>query len=135
VSKRLLVVATAPVEGARLREQVRRHSGDADADVRIVAPASDVSPVRWLMTDVDEAREEAAEIAHAAKEAVEPEATVEAEVGDTDPLQAIEDALRQFRADELIVVTRPGSEASFLEEGSAEEASERFGLPVSHLVV
>jgi hypothetical protein len=104
--------------------------------VRVVAPASDLSPLQWLATDEDEARAEAAEIAESAERAVQPEATrVGAEVGDPDPVQAIEDALRQWPADELLVVTRPGDEASWLEKDSAEEASERFGIPVTHLVV
>jgi hypothetical protein len=134
-TRRLLVVTTVPIDAGLLREEVRRHTDDEEAEVRIVAPVADVSRLEWLATDVDEARREAVEIAEEAKEAVEPDASVEAEVGETDPVQAIEDALREFPADELIFVTRPGTEASFLEEGSAEEASERFGLPVSHLVV
>jgi hypothetical protein len=134
-AKRLLVVATAPVDEAVLRESVREHVGP-DAQVRIVAPASDLSPLEWLATDEDEARGEAADIAHSAERAVEPEAgRVETEVGDSDPVQAIEDALRQFPADEVIVVTRPGDDAGWLEKDSAEEASERFGVPVTHLVV
>ena len=134
-AKRLLVVATVPVERALLRERVHEHAGD-DAEVRIVAPASDISPLQWLATDEDEAREEAAEIAGEAERAVEPEArVVEAEVGDTDPVQAIEDALRQFPAEEVLVVTRPGDEAGWLEEDAAAEASERFGVPVTHLVL
>ena len=133
--KRLLVVATAPVEEADLRARVRRHAGP-DAEVRVVAPASDLSPLEWLATDEDEARGEAADIARSAERAVQPEAgRVEAEVGDSDPVQAIEDALRQFPADEVIVVTRPGDEAGWLEKDSAQEASERFGVPVTHLVV
>jgi hypothetical protein len=133
--KRLLVVATVPVEGELLRERVRAHAGEG-AEVRIVAPASDLSPLEWLATDEDEAREEAAEIATRAERAVEPEArAVETEVGDPDPVQAIEDALRQFPAEEVIVVTRPGDKAGWLEQDSAEEASERFGVPVTHLVL
>jgi hypothetical protein len=50
-------------------------------------------------------------------------------------VQAIEDALRQFPAEEVIVVTRPDDEAGWLEQDSAEEASERFGALVTHLVV
>jgi hypothetical protein len=134
-AKRLLVVATAPVDPGLLRDRVREHAGDG-AEVRVVAPASDLSPLQWLATDEDKARAEAAEIAESAERAVQPEATrVEAEVGDTDPVQAIEDALRQWPAEEVLVVTRPGDEASWLEEDSAEEASERFGIPVTHLVV
>jgi hypothetical protein len=134
-AKRLLVVATAPVEEAVLRDRVREHSGPG-VEVRVVAPASDLSPLEWLATDEDEARGEAADIAHSAERAVEPEAgRVETEVGDSDPVHAIEDALRQFPADEVIVVTRPGDDAGWLEKDSAEEASERFGVPVTHLVV
>jgi len=133
--KRLLVVATAPVEDTVLRDRVREHAGP-DAEVRVVAPASDLSPLEWLATDEDEARDEAIDIARSAERAVQSEAgRVETEVGDSDPVQAIEDALRQFPADELIVVTRTGDKAGWLEKDSAEEASERFGVPVTHLVV
>jgi hypothetical protein len=134
-ARRLLVVTTVPVEGDVLRERVREHAGEA-AEVRIVAPASDLSPLQWLATDEDAAREEAAEIAERAERAVEPEArAVDIEVGDPDPVQAIEDALRQFPADEVLVVTRPGDKAGWLEQGAAEEASDRFGVPVTHLVL
>jgi hypothetical protein len=134
-AKRLLVVATVPVERDVLRDRVHEHAGE-DAEVRIVAPASDLSPLQWLATDEDEAREEAAEIAEEAERAVQPEArVVETEVGDTDPVQAIEDALSQFPADEVLVVTRPGDKAGWLEEDAAAEASERFGIPVTHLVL
>jgi hypothetical protein len=133
--KRLLVVATAPVDDSLLRDRLHEYGGP-DADVRVVAPASDLSPLEWLASDEDEARGEAAEIARSATRAAEPEAArVEGEVGDSDPVQAIEDALRQFQADEVLVVTRPGDEANWLEQDSAAEASERFGIPVTHLVV
>jgi hypothetical protein len=47
---------------------------------------------------------------------------VETEVGDSDPVHAIEDALRQFPADEVIVVTRPSNDAGWREKDSAAEA-------------
>ena len=104
--KKLLVVATAPVEPGPLRDAVREHAGQ-DAEIRVVAPASDVSPLQWLASDEDAARDKASEVASEAAATVEPEATrTEAEVGDTDPVQAIEDALRTFPADEVLVVTR-----------------------------
>ena len=133
--KKLLVVATAPVEPGPLQDAVREHVGD-EAEIRVVAPASDVSPLQWLASDEDEAREKAAGVATEAAESVEPEAArTEAEVGDTDPVQAIEDALRTFPADEVIVVTRSEDDASWLEQDSAEEARERFGVPVTRLTV
>jgi hypothetical protein len=135
VSKRILVVATAPVSGESLRARLRSRAGEA-VDVRVVAPAADLSPLDWLANAEDDARGISAERAGKVEKAVEPEAeSVEAEVGDTDPMQAIEDALRQFPADELLLVTRPQDEAGWLEEGTAEEALARFDLPITHLVV
>lgn len=129
------MVATAPIEPGPLREVVRDHAGD-QTEIRVVAPASDVSPLQWLASDEDEAREKAADVASQAAETVEPEAArTEAEVGDTDPVQAIEDALRTFPADEVLVVTRPEDDAGWLEQDSAEEARERFGVPVTRLTL
>jgi hypothetical protein len=132
---RLLVVATAPVDPQVLRDTVRAHAGE-DANVRIVAPASDLSPLQWLASDEDKARAEAEAVARQAADAVGEEAgRTEVEVGDTDPVQAIEDALRTFPAEEVVVVTRSGEDAGWLEHESAAEARERFGVPVTHLVV
>lgn len=133
--RRLLVVTTAPVDPESLRERVRDHGGGEDAEVHVVATASDLSPLDWLASDEDQARAEAADRADAVGKAVAPDAAVETEVGDTDPVQAIEDALRTFPADELLLVTRRDDDAGWLEEGAAGEALARFSLPVTHLVV
>ena len=133
MSRRVLVVATATVPDAELRERVRAHAGE-DAELLVVVPASKISKLAWLTNAEDDARAEAAQRAEEVAEAV-PGDDVEARVGDSDPLKAIEDALRDFPAEELIVFTRPDEEAEWLEEGSGEEAQHRFSLPVTHLVV
>ena len=51
--------------------------------------------------------------------------TVAAEAGDSDPLLAIQDALARFDADEIVVVTRPEEEASWLEQRAADDAPRR----------
>ena len=136
MSRHILVVTTAPVEGEALRDRVLEHAGDGDPEVKVVATASDLSPLDWLANDEDDARAEAKSRAEGVGRAVAPEADrVEAEVGDTDPVQAIEDALRTFPADELVLVTRKDDDAGWLEEGTADEALARFNLPVTHLVV
>jgi hypothetical protein len=132
VARRLLVVTTAPDPEDELREQVGRYAG-GDVEVLVVAPLSDISPLQWLTGEEDEARAEAERRAREAGEAV-PGDIVDARVGDPDPLVAIEDALRTFPADELIVVTRPDETATWLED-DARVALERFSLPMTHLVV
>jgi len=59
----------------------------------------------------------------------------EGQVGDSDPVKAIEDALREFPAEEVLIVTRPDDDASWLEEGSGQTAQSRFGLPVTLVTV
>lgn len=132
---RVLVVTTASVDPGTLREKVLGHVGDESAEVKIVAPASDVSRLQWLANDEDEAREEAAQQADEAAEAVQPASVVETEVGDSDPVQAVEDALRTFPADQIVLVKRSGDEEGWLEEDSASAAFERFGLPVTQISV
>ena len=131
--RRLLVVTTVGVDESLLRDQVLRRAGAGDAEVKVVAPAAKVSPLQWLASDEDAAREQASAIAEDSAQAVADEARVETEIGDPDPLQAIEDALRTFPADELIVVTQRGEEAGWLEKEADAETLQRFGLPVTHL--
>jgi Universal stress protein family len=136
VSRRILVVTTAPVDGESLRDRVLEHAGNGQAELKVVATASDLSPLDWLANAEDDARSEAEARAEEVGRAVAPDADrTEAEVGDTDPVQAIEDALRTFPADELVLVTRRDDDAGWLEEGAADEALARFNLPVTHLVV
>jgi hypothetical protein len=133
VPRRLLVAATASVPAAALRRSVRSHAGE-DAETLVVAPASDISRLDWLTNADDDARTDAAERADELAEAA-PSDDVQSRVGDSDPLKAIEDALRTFPADELIVVTLADEDAGWLEKGSGEKALDRFSLPVTHLVV
>jgi hypothetical protein len=133
VPRRLLVVATASVPAADLRASVVRHAGE-DAEMLVVAPASKISRLDWLTNAEDDARADAAQRADELAEA-SPTHDVESRVGDSDPMQAIEDALRGFPAEELIVVTLPDEDAAWLEKGSGDTALGRFALPVTHLVV
>jgi hypothetical protein len=106
--------------------------GEDVGEVHVVVPAVKQSRLQWLTNAEDDARAEAERAAQEVASQAEDEAEhVEAEVGDSDPLLAVEDALRTFDADEIVVVTRTGENASWLEEGAAESIAERFPqLPV-----
>ena len=132
MSRRILVVATESVSEAELRKRVRAHAGD-DAELLVVVPASKISKLDWLTNAEDDTRAEAAELAEEVAEEV-PGEGVETRVGDADPVQAVEDALSDFPAEELIVITRVGEEADWLEKGSGAAAQDRFSLPVTHIV-
>jgi hypothetical protein len=131
MAARVLVVTPVSLEPRELERQVRAHAGD-DAVTQVVVPAVKLSRLEWLASDEDAARAEAGEIA-AATEA-RTSGQTRAAVGDTDPTQAVEDALRTFPADEIVIVTRADAEADWLEGGAVAESLERFDLPVVHLV-
>jgi hypothetical protein len=132
MARRILVVTTAAAPEADVESIVRAHAGE-DAEVRVIAPASKISWLDRLTNAEDDARADAAERAEAASEAA-PGQHVEARVGDVDPLQAIEDGLRTFPADEVVVLTAPDEDATWLEAGLGEDAQKRFSVPVTHLV-
>jgi hypothetical protein len=131
--RRLLIVITTEVADGVLRDLVCSRAGD-DAEMLVVAPASEISRLDWLTNAEDDARDEAASLVAKTAEAT-PTEKVEASVGDSNPLKAIEDALRTFSADEIIVVTRPDEQAGWLEEGAGETASARFNLPVTRVTI
>ena len=56
-------------------------------------------------------------------------------VGAHDPLQAAIDGLREFPADEIILVAQTGSDANWLEEGLVETLRSRTSVPVSHIAI
>ena len=132
-SRRLLVVVTTEVGDATLSEFVRRAAGEG-AEVLVVAPASDISRLDWLTNAEDDVRAGAGSLADRTAAAA-PTSAVQAKVGDSDPVKAIEDALREFPADEVLVITRPDDESSWLEAGSGEAAQTRFELPIRHVTV
>ncbi len=60
--RRLLVVITTEVADGVLRDLVRRRVGD-DAEMLVVAPASDISRLDWLTNAEDDSRTDAASLA------------------------------------------------------------------------
>jgi hypothetical protein len=121
--RNVLVLSSVPDAPAQLREAL----GEDVGDVKVVSPAVKQSKLQWLTNAEDDARVEAERTAEKVAQATADEAAhIEVEVGDSDPLLAVEDALRTFQADEIVVVLRSGEDASWLEQGAAETIAERF---------
>lgn len=132
---RILVVANETVGGETLRTMILDKSYGVREEVFVVTPALN-SPLKHWVSDEDDARAAAQERLDASLAKL-AEAGVQAsgEVGDADPLQAIEDALRTFGADEIIISTHPGGRSHWLERGIVENARARFAVPITHVVV
>jgi hypothetical protein len=122
------------VAGQALRREVAERAARG-ADVLVVCPALN-SPLRHWASDEDGARAGAQARLEESLAAL-ADAGVEArgEVGDADPIQAMDDALRTFGADEIVVSTHPPGRSNWLERGVIERARERYEVPITHVVV
>jgi hypothetical protein len=131
---RILVVANETVGGEALMETLAGLA-QPSTEVLVVAPAL-TSRVRHWTSDVDGARSDAEERVRASVERLSAQGfAARGEVGDHDPLVAIEDALRTFGADEIVISTHPPGRSHWLEQDIVEHARERFTPPVTHVVV
>jgi nucleotide-binding universal stress UspA family protein len=133
--RRILVIANETVGGGPLREEIRRRSEGYDEQVFVVSPALN-SPLRHWASDEDNARAQAQKRLNASLTRLrEVGIDAKGEVGDGEPLQAMEDALRLFGADEIIISTHPEGRSHWLERGIVKAARERFAVPITHVVV
>lgn len=134
--KRILVLANETLGGEALRREIAHRMAGEAAEVFVVCPALNVSKVKHWVSDEDEARREAQKRLDEVLERLDREGVpVKGDIGDADPIQAMEDALRLFPAHEAIISTHPPGRSNWLERGVVERARERFALPVSHVVV
>jgi hypothetical protein len=134
---RVLVVAACPVEepGAveAIAREVRSGGTEEIPHVLVLAPASIGFLDRWA-SDVEGARRRAQErlvttVAALATAGVE----AEARVGDEDIVQAVEDQLGSFAADEVILVTAGGDKGAG--ETAAAELGPRLRARFRHLTL
>jgi nucleotide-binding universal stress UspA family protein len=133
--RRILVVANETVAGAALREEIQAAVEGVQANVLVVTPALN-SKLRHWASDEDQARAAAeARLGRSIAELERLGIPARGEVGDADPVQAIEDALRTFGADLIVISTHPEGRSNWLERGVVTSARKRFTVPITHVVV
>jgi GABA permease len=131
---RVLVVANETVAGGALRAEILRRAGPT-SEVLVVCPALN-SRIRHWTSDEDHAREEAqARLDESLAALAAAGVRARGQVGDDDPIQAVDDALRAFAADEIVISTHPPGRSNWLERGLVDRARERYGCPIGHVVV
>lgn len=131
---RVLVVANETVGGEALLSTLERLA-QPGSQLLVVAPAMP-SQVRHWASDVDGARVEAERRLRASVERLAANGfDVRGEIGEDDPLVAIEDALRTFGADEIVISTHPEGRSHWLEQNLIGKARARFAIPITHVVV
>ncbi len=133
---RLLVIANETVGGEALIDEIRRRCQRRDCEILVVTPALATSRASHWASDIDEAMELARQRMELSLIAIrELGLKARGEIGDSDPTVAIEDALRLFPADEILISTHPPERSRWLEQGVVDHARENIDLPVTHVVV
>jgi GABA permease len=133
--RRVLVVANETVGGEELLSTISTLALSERTQFRVVCPALN-SRLKTYTSDEDPAREAAQQrlddtIARLSSVGIE----ASGEVGDGDPLVAVDDAVRTFGPNEIVISTHPPGRSNWLEKGVVDSVRARYDVPVTHVVV
>lgn len=133
--RRVLVVANETVGGDELVSAISTLALTQTTSFLVICPALNSRLKTWT-SDEDLARAAAQERLGATLERL-GSVGIEArgEIGDSDPLVAVEDAVRTFKPDEIVISTLPPGKSNWLERGIVDSVRVRFDVPVTHVVV
>ena len=131
--RHVVVVANQALSGDELRQRLTDMGERLELDV--LAPVL-TSHLHYAVSDID------SELAEARKRLDRSLAwarhsgfVARGEVGDANPTTAIEDELRDFGADAVVVVTHPRELETWQEQGELERLRRELRIPVEHVMV
>ena len=132
---RVLVVVDEPCPSPSLCASMRAQAAREPIEALIIAPAHGSAATQWYIDD-DAAR---ADATHRLRGCVGCLAGAgihaEGRLADPDPVNAIADALHDFPADEILIITTPQRPSTWLHKSVIDRARRSFPQPVKHLVV
>jgi hypothetical protein len=127
---RVLVITSEPISARQLRDGLGQDTALDDVEVMVVAPAVQENPIKFWMSDADEAIARAKEVRTETVERLDREGIQAAgDTGESDPAEAIQDALQTFPADRILVFAH----GAYREDVDETEIEERFGVPVTRV--
>jgi hypothetical protein len=134
---RILVLANETVGGRALLAELENRCKGRNSEILVVVPALTSSPLEHWASDVDRALDEARERLDVSLAAMERTGLrARGYVGDHhEPNSSLEDALRDFPADEVVISTHPPHRSRWLERGVVTRARREVPLPITHVVV
>jgi hypothetical protein len=131
---KILLVTPEPIDASK----VRAAAGDGadDAEVMVVVPATESSPLRFWMSDVDESIAEAEQTREQVVDSLSEEGiAASSDIGEPEMGVAIQDALATFPADRIVIFSHPDGDRDHREDAGLEDVEARFGVPVTHLTL
>jgi GABA permease len=130
--RRYLIVANQTLTGAHLIAKVRELDRGGPCAFHVLVPATVPHDHPWTEGEVQGVARRRLEEGLALFRDAGMEAT--GQVGDADPVLAVEDVLREQAFDEIIVSTLPPRISRWLKIDLPRRVEAAFGLPVTHVV-
>lgn len=131
-TRHVLVIANEPLSGEELRERILGGEG-ARVEIDVLAPVL-LPRLHYAVSDIDTELAQARERLELSLRWAEQQGiAARGEVGDPNATTAIEDELRDFGADEIIIVTHPHDQESWQERDELERLRAQLDMPVVHL--
>ena len=128
---KLLVLTSEPITAQQLRDALPDGVDPGDAEVMIVAPALQPSGLKFWFSDADEAIARAKQVrADTVEQLGGAGVSATGDTGESDPMQAIADALTTFSADRILAFVHEGDIQRYREKLDLAELRERFGVPI-----
>jgi hypothetical protein len=134
-TSRVLVVVDDVCTAPELCASVRAYAVGRPIDALVIAPAHGGPETQWYV-DEDAARADATHrlracVACLARDGIR----ASGRLSDPDPVRAIADALDQYPADEILLVTAPQRPSRWLHHNVVDRAREAFRQPLTHVVM
>jgi uncharacterized membrane protein len=132
--RHVLVVANQALTGDELRERITRVNGER-VEVDVLVPVL-ASHLHYGVSDIDrELAQARIRLERSLAWAQQHGLVAHGAVGDPNPATALEDELRDFGADEVIVVTHARGRESWQEHGELGRLRRELDVPVTQLTV
>lgn len=133
---KLLVLTSEPITADQLRQALPDDAEPERSEVMVIAPALQEDAFHFWLSDADAAIERADAVRRQTVEKLGAAGVpASGDTGESDPAEAIEDALRTFPADRIVLFTHDKSEQRYREDVDPSQLSERVGRPVDRVTV
>ena len=133
--RRVLVVVDSPYTSPELCASVRTATHGDPIEALVIAPAHGSAETQWYV-DEDAARADATHRLRACLACLDSDGIrASGLLGDPDPVNAIGDALHDFAADEILLITAPQRPSTWLRTSVIDRVRRRFHQPIEHIIV
>jgi hypothetical protein len=131
---RVLVVVDAACTSPDLCAGVREYAGNGPIEALVVAPSAHGSATQWYVDEAAPSADATRRLRASAACLTRGDIRADGRLADPDPVQAIADALHDFPADEILIITAPQRPSTWLHQNVIDRAKRRFRCAVALLL-